>query len=91
MERSEHNEKRVFLVFVSKQMDSKLPHRAKAFGTGIPSMDIDGKFRKFKGACEKYDSEIRESENQRKLENEKKMRPIIVTRNGKIVWKHGPK
>ena len=54
-------------------MASKVSHPAKAFGTGISSMDIDSNFRKFKEDCEKDDSEIRECENQRKLEKEKKM------------------
>ena len=54
-------------------MASKVSHPAKAFGMGISSMDMDSNFRKFKEDCEKYDSEIRECENQRKLEKEKKM------------------
>ena len=57
-------------------MGSKVPHPAKAFGTGISSMDIDADFRKFKEECEKYNSETRERENQRKLEKENKMRLI---------------
>ena len=51
-------------------MGSKVPHPAKAFGTGISSMDIDADFRQFKEECEKDDSETRERENQRKLEKE---------------------
>ena len=57
-------------------MGSKVPHPAKAFGTGISSMDIEADFRKFKEECEIEDSETRECENQRKLEKEKKMRLI---------------
>ena len=65
-----YNGKLGFLVFISKQMGSKVPHPAKAFGTGISSMDIDADFRQFKEECEKDDSETRERENQRKLEKE---------------------
>ena len=57
-------------------MGSKVPHAAKAFGTGISSMDTDADFRKFKEECEKSDSETRECEHQRKLEKENKMRLI---------------
>ena len=57
-------------------MGSKVPYPAKAFGTGISSMDIDADFRKFKEKCEKDNSETRERENQRKLEKENQMRLI---------------
>ena len=57
-------------------MGSKVPHPAKAFGTGICSLDIDADFRQFKEECEKDDSETREGENQRKLEKENQMRLI---------------
>ena len=57
-------------------MGSKVPHPAKAFGTGISSMDIDADFRTFKEECEKDESETRERENQRKLGKENKMRLI---------------
>ena len=56
-------------------MGSKVPHPAKAFGTGISSMDIDADFRKFKEGCEKDDSE-------RKLEKENKMR--LITFDSKL-------
>ena len=68
-----HNGKLGFYVFISKQMGSKVPHPAKAFGTGISSIDIHADFRKCKEECEKEDSEIRECENQRKLQKESKM------------------
>ena len=57
-----HNGKLGFLVFISKQMGSKVPHAAKTFGTGISSMDIDADFRKFKEECKESDSETRECE-----------------------------
>ena len=46
IERPAHNGKLGFLVFISKQMGSKDPHPAKAFGTGMSSMDIEANFRK---------------------------------------------
>ena len=36
-------------------MGSKVPHPAKAFGTGISSIDNDADFRKCKEECEKED------------------------------------
>ena len=41
IKRPVHNGKLGFLVFISKQMGSKVPHPTKTFGTGISSMDID--------------------------------------------------
>ena len=76
IKRPTYNGKLGFLVFISKEMGSKVPHPAKAFGTGISSMDIDADFRTFKEECEKDDSETRERENQRKLEKENQMRLI---------------
>ena len=75
IKRPTHNRETWFLVFISKQMRSKVPHPAKAFGTGISSMDIDADFRKFKEGCEKDDSE-------RKLEKENKMR--LITFDSKL-------
>ena len=45
IKRPAHNGKLGVLVFISKQMASKVSHPAKAFGTGISSMDIDSNFR----------------------------------------------
>ena len=76
IKRPAHNGKLGFLVFISKRMGSKVSHPAKAFGTGISSIDIDANFKKFKEECEKDDSKTRECEHQRKLEKENKMRLI---------------
>ena len=76
IKRPTHNRETWFLVFISKQMRSKVPHPAKAFGTGISSMDIDANFRQFKEEFEKDHSETRERKNQRKLEKENQMRLI---------------
>ena len=48
IKRPTYNRKLGFLVFINKQMGSKVPHPAEAFGTGMSSMDIDADFRKFK-------------------------------------------
>ena len=48
IKRPTYNGKLGFLVFISKQMGSKVLHPAKAFEKGISSMDIEVDFRKFK-------------------------------------------
>ena len=48
IKRTTYNGKLGFLAFISKQMGSKVPHPAKAFGTEISSVDVDVYFRKLK-------------------------------------------